>query len=1442
MTLRFLTTILLILAGFAVNAQAPVAEFSASQVSGCAPFAVRFTDQSTGSPKFWNWDFGNGQISNIQNPTVTYSVPGTYSVTLVVRNSNGTNGITKTALINVFASPQARFTADRTNACVPLVINFTDRSTDPSGTITSYLWNFGDGTTSTERNPSHSYTQPGWYTVDLTITSSSGCTSRASAFRYVRIFNGVQADFIVPNVNTCQPPFNLKFDNQTSGPGTLSYAWDLGNGSTSTVEDPLATYNAAGNYQVRLTATSSFGCSSIVTKVVAPSAFNSSFSSPDSVCIGGSAQLTNTSTVRPLSYYWKINGVIDSSAAPTVRFNTAGTYVLKLIQNFGNCTDSVSRNLVVVPKPSVQFTSNTTTGCKNPTTINFTDQTPNSVSWLWNFGDGNTSTEKNPQHIYNNYGKYTVKLQVTDAFGCTDTLSKIEYISIEEPVLSISNAPTGGCAPFTFRGNTNIVSNEPIANYLWDFGTGATSTASNPTYIYTDSGSYNLSLKITTISGCTDSVNLVRGIRVGKSIPVNFEVSNPDACASTGISFTDLSVGADAWNWNFGDGGSSTQRNPTYTYTDTGTFNVTLVAFNNGCGTAIEKFNVVSVRPPVAGFEHITDCTTGTMVMFRNTSKVDNSKTVKYLWNFGDPSNTIDSVINPSFQYPGPGTYNVTLTTTNDTCSSTVVLPVIITNIKADFTSAQQTYCSNFRFTFEAINSNPDNIVRYQWKFGNAPYVTGQRTIGHRITIPGKYDVSLIITDINGCSDTLYRPAYLTITGPIARFNINKMEECSGAPVTFSDVSTSASPIVNWRWNFGDGTVQDFTSAPFTHTYADTGTYNIVLTVRDANGCESQFGRNNAIHVSQAQAGFYSDTTTICPGLPVNFTDSSKGPALQYTWDFGDGQTSTDSNPSHIFPSDNGRSYSVKLSVTNQFGCVDSVVKTNYITIQKPIAGFSTKDTITLCPPLESNFIYTGSGEEAVYWDMGDGTDYYYGDTVRHFFNTFGTFTVKQYSVGFGGCLDSASQVVRVINPNTTGINYSPTDACNRLLVDFNITPPPATRFTLFFGDGKSDTTQTTSLQHFYGAPAFYFPQVQLRDPVGCLVNVSGSRPIRVIGAIPLFGVDRKEFCDSGTVYFTNYTIGNDPITSYQWDFGDGSTSSDKDEIHLFRQPGTYVVSLTVNTRSGCSDIAYDTIVIHPTPVATILSRDTICTGTSVSFLGSLVNGDTEIVNWNWDFGNGQTSTIRNPATVYNTPGTYTITLNTSVAFGCSSRNTKQIVIEPAPTITFDGDVVTAPGRQVTLPVTYTGDIVKYEWTPPGTLTCNDCPVPNARPVTNTTYTVTVTDVLGCTVSNQVNVLVVCQGKNMFLPTTFSPNRDGKNDTFYPRGTGLFSIKSFRIFNRWGEMVFEKTNFAPNNSSMGWDGTYKGKSLVSDVYIYSVDIVCTNGETFSDKGNVMLLR
>jgi gliding motility-associated-like protein len=1409
-----------------------------------------FTDQSTGSPFEWNWEFSNGTLSSVQNPIVTFSTPGTYSVKLVVRSANGIDEFERINYITVFPSPSPSFSADITLGCVPVRVNFTDLSTTPPGSsIISWEWDFGDGATSTQQNPSHTYTNTGFYTVTLIVRSSTGCSRTISRARYVRVVDGVETDFDFTLSRSCRPPYSVTFQNQSNGPGTITYAWNFGNGQTSNASNPSTVYNAPGTYTVRLNAASNFGCSGSIQKTVTINQTTTDFTGPTNVCLGQPATFQNNSSEVPNASFWHFgDGTTSAQTNPVKTYLAAGTYNVKMINFFENCTDSLTKTVVVTDNPVVDFTVDDSSSCQAPFTVQFTDLTPGAVSWQWDFGDNTTSTLQNPSHQYTSLGNFTVSLTVSTSAGCSASITKTELIKIRETSVTL-NLPQGGCIPFTYNPAATIVTLDTVVSYLWDFGDGTTSTLQNPPpHIYTLAGSYDISLSITTTSGCTKTLTVPDGVLTGTPPVVNFTATPLNACASETIFFTGQATttpGATVtWYWNFGDGNYSDLQNPTHEFEAINNLNVVLTVTNNGCqGVAAQ---ILQVRPPVADFDFAINCTSRA-VTFTNSSKVNAVLApLTYEWIMGDPADTRFTTITPGapFLYPGPGTYNVTLIVTNGTCADTLTKPIVIIPPQiADFSIDKNPVCKNQPFALAAINSIGANISNYAWTVGPLSSPSSPRTISRTLSTEGTFDVSLTITDINGCTNTKTVTDFITVTGPTANFAPATSGGCQNRLVTFNDLSTSAtSTIVRWEWDFGDGSQQAFTAPPFTHTYANAGRYDVSLKVTDAAGCTDQFASPAELLVTNPLVGFRADTF-YCPAAPLPFVDTSSGAGLSYFWDFGDGTTSTLQHPQHSYPVGDA-DYTVKLRITDISGCQDSITKPDYIKIRSPKAAFDIIDTTTICPPLRTGFTFRGSDYKSLLWDFGDG-----GSTTamnpNHFYSDYGRFTPKLYLTGPGGCIDSAEASVSIYNPAASvQLNYGPvTTACNSLSVDFDITIPPSFKFTLFFGDGSADSSQATVLSHFYSRPSFNFPRIVIYDTIsGCEVTINGRNRINVLGAIPLFGKDKEEFCDQGVVTFRNFTTKNEPIISTVWDFGDGTTSNLDNPSHNFTTPGLYPVVLTVTTQSNCTRSFADTILVYRTPAPIIQSRDSICINTAESINGLLAVADT-VTTWQWNFGNGQTSSTQNNTITFASPGNQPIQLIATNKIGCRSTATKNIYVVPPPTATAVQDPITIPvGTGTNLLMNYTGDIESYTWSPSTRLSCTDCPTPFANPQYTTKYTVQIEDRFGCTNSGDITIVVVCGKENVFIPNTFSPNGDGRNEIFYPKGNGLYRIKSMRVFNRWGEIVFEKAEFTANDPSQGWNGTYKGKIASPDVYIYTMEILCENNTIIPVKGNVTLLR
>lgn len=236
-----LIIVLLTFLGFSSKAQLS-AQFSATPLSGCAPLVVNFTDLSTGNPTQWRWDLGNGTISFLRNPSATYFLPGQYNIKLVVQRPGGIDSIIKSQYITIHPQPVVSFSASAQTGCFPLPVQFTDLSTTANGTIDQWQWDFGDGNFGNTQNPSHVYTAAGNYNVSLAVTNSHGCFRNLTNVQYIQIANGTTADFTNNIPNSCTPPVNINFQNLSTGTGTLTYAWNFGDGGTSTQFNPSHNY------------------------------------------------------------------------------------------------------------------------------------------------------------------------------------------------------------------------------------------------------------------------------------------------------------------------------------------------------------------------------------------------------------------------------------------------------------------------------------------------------------------------------------------------------------------------------------------------------------------------------------------------------------------------------------------------------------------------------------------------------------------------------------------------------------------------------------------------------------------------------------------------------------------------------------------------------------------------------------------------------------------------------------------------------------------------------------------------------------------------------------------------------------------------------------------------------------------------------------------------
>ncbi|MEP6615472.1 MAG: PKD domain-containing protein [Ginsengibacter sp.] len=1573
------------------------ADFSASPVSGCAPLVVTFKDLTSGNPTNWKWDLGNGTISFLQNPAVTYFTPGKYNIKLISRNSSGIDSIVKTQFITVQGSPLVSFQADKVTGCFPLAIQFVDASLAGSGTIIKREWDFGDGNISNLPAPQHVYGAAGKFNVSLRITNSTGCVTTVTKPQYIQINTGVKADFSNNVPNSCNPPVTINFINQSLGTGSLSYQWDFGDGTSSTTFAPSHTYTSIGSYTVKLIVKNSTGCADTMSRqnAITLGAVKANISLPTVLCQGTPLQILNTSVPAPANVSWQFgDGTFSDSVSPTKSYANAGSYMIKMVASFGACKDSILQSITILDKPLVNFTADQTNSCKAPFTVNFSGTSTGVTAVTWDFGDSTTSTSINPTHIYKAPGIYAVKLVGTNAAGCSASIIKDGFIIIQLPSVTIDGLPLKGCAPFAHTFSSTIQTAEPITSYQWNFGDGTTSSGSTPAHVFSNPGSYNIRLIVTTQGGCMDTITVTNGIVVGTKPKANFSADQTDVCASVNINFMDLSTGnVNQWLWQFGDGGTSTDKNAGHTYVDTGYFDVTLIAWNNGCSDTTIFKKYIHINPPVAAFTVQNDCDNPFIKDFTDQSIGADT----WEWDFGDQ--TASSSQSPVHVYAAQGNYFVKLKVTNKTTgcayTKTEIVPVI--NDKADFVASANSICKGSTISFQTQNINPANIADYHWKFGDGAETSGiLPSIQRTYNTTGNYSVTLIILNTLGCSDTLTKSLSAAVTAPSAGFTTSQPGTCINSSIIFADTTHQANgnAIKSWTWDYGDGIRKTDTASTVQHQYTAAGTYTVSLIVVDTKGCADSMVKTGSLIISKPIASFLSPDTLSCSDKPIRFSNGSTGLGLSYLWDFGDGNASTASDPMHKYISQGV--YSVSVIANDQFGCIDTFKRSKYINVSNPVANFLMSDSISTCPPLVVTFTNTSVNIVDHAWDFGDGTTSLLNNPT-HFYSTPGTFNVVLSVTGPGGCTDTISKKILVNGP-TGSFTYSNIVGCNPVTTSFTGTTTKNISFVWDFSDGTTISTRDSLIQHTYTNPGSYLPKMILVDPNGCQVPITGIDTIKVFGVAANFGLSQTTLCDSGSVDFTDSSASNDKIASYLWNFGDGGTSNVKNPLHSYTATGSYLVKLIVTSAFGCKDTANFAapVKIVASPRVAISGGDNQCIPASESFSGKLLMADTSLLTWKWDMGNGNIYAQQIPIVQhYKNAGKYDVLLTVTNSSGCKNSVSKSFEAYPLPTVQTSPDSWLCAGQSNQL---YATGAVNYTWSPSTGLSCTQCtdpvakpdsaikyyvkgtsaygcigndsvvlsvkypfriqvsantsvcrgagtqlmatggeryswspasglnnpligdpkaspaatttyrvvgtddigcfsdtgfvavkvyPIPTvnagedktinigqtvdlipvisddvtgvnwsptsgvfrnnypgiaAKPSQSTEYTVEVVNEGGCRARDLVSVYVLCNNANVFIPNTFSPNGDGTNDIFYARGGGLFMIRNMRIFNRWGDIVFERGNMYPNDASVGWDGTFKGQKLTPDVFVYTIDIVCDNNTILTYKGNIALIK
>ena len=911
----------------------PASNFSCNLTTGYAPLSVQFTELSKNANE-WSWDFGDGSASKQSNTTHTYTKAGIHTVNLTVSNPNGTNS--SSAAVNVLALPE--FSASPASGKTPLTVSFTDQSIGSPG---SWFWDFGDGTNSSEPNPAHIYNKAGQYSVTLTL-NETGTPGALTKSGYITVSNGFESPVAAFSASPLSgsAPFTVSFTDQSTG-SPDSWKWTFGDGISSTGQNPEHTFNKTGSYPVTLTAGNAYGTNTltkfgyiIVSNVLeGPGADFSA--SPGAGSPPLTVGFTDRSTGAPTSWKWSFgDGNISNETNPAHTFNKSGLYSIALTAGNANGTNMLTRSGFipvsnVLDGPLAAFSASPTFGSV-PLTVNFTDQSTGSPnSWKWNFGDGNTSNVTNPVHIFNKSGLYAVTLTASSANGST-ALTKTAYIAVlnisDAPVTGFAASPASGGLPFTVSF-TDRSTGSP-SSWKWNFGDGNTSNETNPSHTYSKKGLYSVALTTTNDWG-SNTVQKAGFVNVSGNVSV---LANPGSIVpgtafladqTLGsvpftVSFTDRSTGApNSWKWSFGDGNTSNVSNPVHTYNRTGQFSVSLKAGNANGSNEFTKSGFITVtgspNTPVTGFS--ASPTAGNLPLTVSFTDRSTGSPTSWKWVFGDGTNSTEK--DPVHTFNKTGLFSVTLTENNANGSTAltktnyIAVSGILYTPETGFSASPTS--GNAPLTVSFTDQSTGSPASWRWVFGDGTNSTEKNPV-HTYNKTGLFSVTLTASNANG-SNALTKTSYIAASGisnsPVTDFSASPISGTVPLTVGFTDRSTG-SPI-SWTWNFGDGNTSKDQNP--VHTFNKSGIYSVSLTGINANGSNT-LSRSRHIAVSSSLVAAFSATPASGPApLSVRFTDKSTGSPASWKWTFGDGNTSNETNPVHVF--NKTGQYTVSLTVNN---------------------------------------------------------------------------------------------------------------------------------------------------------------------------------------------------------------------------------------------------------------------------------------------------------------------------------------------------------------------------------------------------------------------------------------------------------------------------------------------------------------------------------------------
>ena len=1438
----------------------PVANFSSDFVPGaCGNNLVKFTDNSINGSTYL-WDFGDpsslgNNISTEVNPIHRFVGSGgigneSFTITLTVTSAAGNCESVKKMTIDAKQSPDATLGGSGYKLFQDMP-GFASCGNQPKDNFTfvnlsttksinkNYRIIWGDGTpdyTSVDfaNDQTHSY-NAGNYTLQFIIEGSNGCVITTD----YNIFIGTN-----PTVSLGGPPDDavcsgntLKFTiNETlkNSQGTR-YVLTFGDGSKPLIFNQKTVPNDVFHTYVKTSCGTTSG------------SYPNSF---EAIIVASNPCKVQEGVVRPIYVSEKPKPALGVSPGKYICPNTTVTISNNTIGNGvnnGKCSPGIP---IWTITPSTGWTL---------VSGSFGDDNGSDIVSRWIPGSEKLQVK------FNAVGTYKVRMRAGST-QCGIGEETVDICVNPPPTASFTTDRDEGCGPFVV--NTATTTNTPLCgdnSYQWtvdytppancgdfvskyEFENSTSEFSAQPIFKFITPGVYSIGLIVSNSNGQCFTQKIIKKITVkGKPFAILNGVT-PIVCGNQDILPTvDLKCFKDAnttFQWSFpgGSPSSSNSENPgPVIYKNAGNYTIS-VNINNECG--ISTFTAplsVNPVPAIGAFSSKNpdrcDQANGSIKL----TGLASSKSFKTYYNFNGTPDTLIVVSNGSGEVIisglAPGVYtNVYVEAAK--CNSNIVGPITLikpSSATPDFDLSPTNACGPVKVSF---TNNTANLTafQYKWDFGTGKDSSNLAKPGDVTFYPASagedtvYKVKLT-AGIPTCELTTVVKTVTVRSRPIPFFSPDKSEGCSPFKVTFNNVSKGKP--TKYYWDFGDGSqIESDKADQQEHIFTTTidRVYPVRLIAENSCGKDTfNLGIKvvpNTINLNVAMNG--PDHVGCVPHTVTLYNNSAGG--SNFSWDFGDGSTQQTTNNrdsiKHTYIKEGN--YTITLNASNS--CSKKSI-TDYVVVNaSPTAAFIA-NKYKSCTNEEIKFTNQSTSATSYKWDFGDNTTSDQNEPT-HSYTAPGFYRVILKANRINGpssiCSETTERIIEVSAP-IVSINGDDENCTNVPLVFVsNISSKEKITETVWeLSNGEKSSGQ--NFDYSFLTAGDYTLKFTATTAIGC--SASSSQKIR-IDPSPVLKTGSDQVICQGKSTTLNVT----GAISYQWSPSlDLSCSDCASPVATPKKSTPYLVRGTNSFKCTATETVLVT-VIEPFTLTTS-GNDTICVGQSINLR---VSGADKYI---WAPAQSlDNNTIASP--VANPKFTTTYLVTGYDAYNCFS-NTSQVKISVGenPVIDIGPDRIEATGTIIPLTVKTNGVPIKsYLWTPSEGLDCADCPNPNLTVKKNISYSLLVTSEFGCEATDIINIKSICESTQVFIPNTFTPDGDGLNDILMVRGKGIARVKSFRIFNRLGEVVFERTDFPANEPGYGWDGRVRGNVGPAAVYVYTAEVICDNGLSFIYKGNITILK